>query len=112
VLHEGFRFRDVTNLTGEAKWGSFLEDPQPNTSLRELQPLMISGHALERSELGTIVGPPAHAPPVLIFHSDHANPRANFLPKRKLLKKIWGEVQGHILTLQNRQDYTAKSIER
>lgn len=112
VLEEGWRFRDVTNLTGEAKWGSYLEDPQPGARLFELAPMWISGHAFERAEKGVIVGPPADEPPLLIFHSDHGSPRKNFLPMRKELKKNWGLVCEGILKMQGRQDWNAKDIER
>jgi hypothetical protein len=112
VLNEGFHFRDVTNLTGEAKWGSYLEDPMPGTRLQELAPMWTSGQAVERAEKGTIVGPPADEPPLLIFHSDHGNPRKNFMPKRKLLKKQWGLVCEEVLKQQGRDDWNAKDIER
>merc|ERR1711920_690664 len=39
VLHEGFTFRDVTNLTRHAKWGSYNEEPKEGSRLAELQPL-------------------------------------------------------------------------
>lgn len=41
VLHEGFSFKNVTNITGEAKWGSYLEDPLPGARLAELTPLWL-----------------------------------------------------------------------
>ena len=35
VLTEGFTFRDVTNLTGVAKWGSYAEDAQFRAQLTD-----------------------------------------------------------------------------
>merc|ERR1712066_575904 len=67
VLHEGFTFWDVTNITGEAKWGSYMEDPQPGARLAELRPLWVSGEGLERVERGKLVKLSEQEPPLLIF---------------------------------------------
>jgi len=112
VLHEGFRFRDVTNLTGEAKWGSYLEDPQPGANLAELAPLWTSAQALERAVKGIITGTPADQPPLLIFHSDQGAARRGFMEQRGKLKRAWAEVLGAMLLQQNRSDYSQESIER
>merc|ERR1712216_211696 len=70
VLHEGFTFRDVTNITGEAKWGSYMEDPLPGARLAELEPLWISNQALERVESGVLPEMSKEVPPLLVFHAD------------------------------------------
>jgi len=75
VLHEGFHFKDVTDITGEAKWGSYLEDPRPGARIGELQPLWVSGDAFTRAESGEIGPMSNEAPPLLIFHVDHVGDR-------------------------------------
>merc|ERR1711870_52112 len=67
VLHEGFRFLDVTNITGEAKWGSYMEDPQPGARLTGLDPLWISSKVLVKSSEGKLPLSET-APPFLVFH--------------------------------------------
>lgn len=73
VLHEGFRFRDVTELTGEARWGSYLEEPEPGAQLEPLEPLWISTYAVQRSEGGVIGRLSASQPPLLVFHLDRGD---------------------------------------
>merc|ERR1712039_755180 len=71
VLHEGFRFWDVTNLTGEAKWGSYLEDPMPGAQLNSLAPMWVSMEALSAARRGEIPALSEEQPPLLLFHADH-----------------------------------------
>jgi len=90
VLFEGFRFRDVTNLTGEARWGSYME-------------------ALERVEKGVLPPLPAGAgttPPLLIFHSDKGRSRAS----REKRKAAWEEVLLALLKHHKRDDFDEGSI--
>lgn len=76
VMYKGFRFKDVTNITGQAKWGSFMEDPLPGSRLGELEPLWVSGQAAQRAEEGVISPLSQVAPPLLIFHADQGRLRA------------------------------------
>jgi len=75
VLHEGFDFRDVTNVTGLAKWASFLEDPTPKSRVSELRPLWASAEAVVSSEKGRILALRRDEPPLLVFHVDHEGRR-------------------------------------
>eukprot|EP00927_Polykrikos_kofoidii_P065205 TRINITY_DN60993_c0_g1_i1.p1 TRINITY_DN60993_c0_g1~~TRINITY_DN60993_c0_g1_i1.p1 ORF type:complete len:511 (-),score=50.14 TRINITY_DN60993_c0_g1_i1:267-1772(-) len=71
VLHEGFQFRDVTHITGQASWGSYMEDPQPGARLAELHPLWVSSNAFSRAKR-KIIPDLAPAEPYLVFHVDQA----------------------------------------
>ena len=72
VLHEGYELWDVTHLTNETSWGSFLEVPQPGARLAELEPMWIGADALVMVRQ-TKVGPLSlTTPPLLVFHVDHA----------------------------------------
>jgi len=83
VLHEGYVFRDVTNITGMAKWGSYLEDPQmKGADLAVLEPLWISVETLTKAENGFIQNLSKTAPPLMIFHVDHNSFR---------FKEVWIE---------------------
>jgi len=106
VLHEGFRFKDVTNLTGYAKWGSYLEDPLPNARIGEMQPLWVSSHALVLVEDGFIPALSREAPPLLIFHADQEGSQFYNLTE----KNIWKNLLLELLALQGRTDYTASSF--
>lgn len=75
VLNEGYHFHDVTDQVGLAKWGSYLEDPRPGARVGELRPLWVSGETFTRAESGEIPPLSAEAPPLLIFHVDHAGER-------------------------------------
>lgn len=77
VLNEGFSFRDVTDVTGPAVWGSYLEDPVPGSNFSELRPLWVSGQAVVLSEQGRIRRLSAEEPPLVIFHVDHQEGRFN-----------------------------------
>ena len=77
VLHEGFSFRDVTEWTGPAKWGSYMEDPQPGAKLAPLKPLWVSGQALERVERQVLPPLSDEEPPLLVFHGDQGRSRAH-----------------------------------
>mmetsp|Transcript_94644 Transcript_94644/g.276699 ORF Transcript_94644/g.276699 Transcript_94644/m.276699 type:complete len:292 (+) Transcript_94644:823-1698(+) len=106
ALQEGFRFRDVTNVTGEAKWGSYMEDPLPGARLGELRPLWISGQALERVEDHRLPPLPRDVPPLLIFHSDQGRSRA----KREKRKEEWEAVLLQLLRRRGRRDFNKDSI--
>jgi len=71
MLHEGFRMWDVTNLTGEAKWGSYLEDPPDGARIGELTPLWVSAETYVRAERSIIPPLSKVDPPLIIFHVDH-----------------------------------------
>merc|ERR1712014_361450 len=71
VLHEGFEIMDVTEITKEAKWGSYLEDPQPGSRLGELKPMWASTETVQRAEEGILPALSVSEPPLLIFHNDH-----------------------------------------
>lgn len=85
MMHEGFRIRDVTGLTGEAKWGSYMEDPLPGAQLAPLKPLWVSGGALSMSEQGAIPPMNENVPPLIIFHADKGEARA----KREKIRADW-----------------------
>uniref|UniRef100_A0A7S0A1M6 Uncharacterized protein n=1 Tax=Pyrodinium bahamense TaxID=73915 RepID=A0A7S0A1M6_9DINO len=106
VLREGFRFRDVTNITGEAKWGSYMEDPLPGAKLNELHPLWISGQAAERVEHGVLPPLSAKRPPLLIFHADQGRSRAG----REKNKAVWEVVLLELLKRHGRTDFNKDSI--
>lgn len=91
VLHEGFTFRDVTDITGEAKWGSYMEDPLPGARLAELKPIWFSGEAMERLEQGVLPRLSAEDPPLIIFHADKGKSRANREANRDLWRSAMKE---------------------
>jgi len=91
AMHEGFNFRDVTDITGEAKWGSYMEDPLPGARLAELKPVWISGEALERVENGQLPPMNVEEPPLLIFHADKGRSRANRDANRERWKNVLKE---------------------
>jgi len=95
ILHEGFSFKDVTNLTGEAKWGSYLEDPPANARLDLLEPIWVSGHAMEYMEDGIIPNFSKSNPPLLIYHADKGRSRA----KREQNRENWKMVMKKLLHL-------------
>lgn len=77
MLQEGFSLRDVTNITGPAKWGSYVEDPVKGSNLTKLLPLWASAETVVASENGDIQSLSAKEPPLLIFHVDHRKDRFN-----------------------------------
>jgi len=83
VMHKGFRFKDVSNITGQAKWGSFMEDPLPGSRLGELEPIWVSGQASQRAEEGEIAPLSQAVPPLLIFHADQGRSRARREDRRQ-----------------------------
>lgn len=102
VLYDGWRFRDVTNITRDAKWGSYLEDPIPGSQLGQLKPLWVSAETIDRAE-GGVIGPLSREePPLLIFHADHV-PR--FTYGWPGLSDAWNELMADLIQLQNRTDY-------
>merc|ERR1712060_118893 len=103
--HEGFVFRDVTDLSGEAKWGSYMEDPLPGARFDVLQPMWISGQALERVEKGIIPKLNETAPPLLIFHADQGRSRAH----REQKKIEWEEVVMAFLKSDGRKDFNEQN---
>merc|ERR1712217_86047 len=101
------KFRDVTELTGEAKWGSYMEDPLPNAQLGSLQPLWISSEALDRVEDGQLPPLSTSVPPLLIFHADKGRPRV----RREMTKNEWEQILLAALRLQGRDnDFDEQSI--
>jgi len=106
VMHEGFVFRDVTNLTGMAKWGSYMEDPLPGARIGELEPIWVSSHALTRSEKGVISTFSEDVPPLLLFHADQGPPRTD----REKDRKRWDQVMLEILAQHGRTDYHKGNI--
>eukprot|EP00972_Heterocapsa_arctica_P094149 13884440-Heterocapsa_arctica.AAC.1 len=53
-----------------------MEDPLPGARLAELEPLWISGQALERAESGALPPMSQDAPPLLVFHADQGRVRS------------------------------------
>lgn len=100
VLNEGFRFNDVTDLTGEAKWGSYLEDPMPGSRLAELAPMWVSSEALFSAQRGKVPPLLEDRPPLLIFHVDHNQGRA--VPGLTDEKDLWEVLVLELLAAQNR----------
>merc|ERR1719181_1502497 len=45
IMYEGYHWDDVTDVTGEAKWGSYLEDPLPGSRLRDMHPMWLGSDA-------------------------------------------------------------------
>lgn len=93
ILKEGFHIRDVTPITGEAKWGSYMEDPMPGARLAELSPIWISGEGMERVEQGVIPPMNQAVPPLIIFHADKGRERAG----RERYRQLWKEVMSQIM---------------
>merc|ERR1712048_50165 len=108
VMHEGFRFRDVTNVSGEAKWGSYLEDPLPGARVSELEPLWISAEALSKAERGEIPTMRKTAPPLMIFHADHEALR--FFRGGDEEKILWEKLMLDLLKRHGRTDFDKDSI--
>jgi len=108
AMHEGFHFQDVTNLTGEAKWGSYLEDPMPGARINELQPMWISAEALLRSESGQIPAMSRDVPPLLIFHADHTGYR--YYRRVDGQKSVWEGLVLDLMKLHGRRDFNKDSI--
>eukprot|EP00933_Yihiella_yeosuensis_P020050 TRINITY_DN16174_c0_g1_i1.p1 TRINITY_DN16174_c0_g1~~TRINITY_DN16174_c0_g1_i1.p1 ORF type:complete len:573 (-),score=122.94 TRINITY_DN16174_c0_g1_i1:216-1910(-) len=108
VLHEGFRFRDVTDTTMEAKWGSYLEDPQQGSHLTELNPMWASAETVWRSEDKQISALSTQAPPLLIFHTDHENQR--YTHGGHDYKEMWEKLIVELLKVQGRKDWDANTI--
>eukprot|EP00435_Cladocopium_sp_Y103_P039452 s1780_g10.t1 len=70
MLYEGWDIQDVTNITLEAKWGSYLEDPQENSELAKLRPMWVSSEALSKAQSGKIMALSKEEPPLILFHVD------------------------------------------
>jgi len=90
VLNEGFSFRDVTSISGLAKWGSYLEDPLPGSRLADLHPIWVSAETVVSSERGRIKRLAEDKPPLIIFHVDHDGHRFNVEHYVKLWKPVVG----------------------
>lgn len=109
MLNEGYHINDVTNLTGEAKWGSYLEDPLDGARLDELQPMWISSEALQASWNRKIPKLSMQAPPLLIFHVDHGG--ASILPPHAQAEKgVWEMLVLDLLAIQGRSDFNKDKI--
>lgn len=85
VLHEDFEFRDVTNLTNFAKWGSYLEEPRAGARITDLTPMWISSTVFVMAEKGQIPPLSTNVPPLLVFHVDHEAQRF----KADAFRKKW-----------------------
>jgi len=96
VLHEDFTFRDVTDLTGEAAWGSYMEDPPDGARLGELQPapLWVSAKAVVRVARKVLPPLSKDEPPLLIFHADHETDHFGGDEMRKDWEQILGKMLG------------------
>ncbi|CAJ1372797.1 unnamed protein product [Effrenium voratum] len=108
MLYDGWDIRDVTNITKEAKWGSYLEDPQHGSRLAELRPMWASAETVLREEEGKIASFSEEEPPVLIFHVDHEGLRYSFGGQE--YKELWEQLLLELLTLHKRVDYNAENI--
>eukprot|EP00439_Symbiodinium_sp_Y106_P031725 s4223_g3.t2 len=108
VLHEGFQVRDVTDLAKEARWGSFLEDPQPDSRFAELKPLWASTEAVAAVEMSKAAPFSQESPPLLIFHADHLQMRFTFFGRRH--KFLWESLLLDLLEKHNRTDFDNHSI--
>lgn len=108
VLHHGWDYLDVTDITLEAKWGSYLEDPQFGSRLAELKPMWTSAEALWRAEDDKIPGFSEQQPPLLIFHVDHENLRYSF--GEQAYKQLWETLLLEILKRDKRKDYDQDNI--
>lgn len=76
LMHEGYHWDDVTAVTDNAVWGSYLEDPKPtkgygSSRLAELHPLWLPADANMAIKDGK-VPPMSHIdPPLMHLHVDH-----------------------------------------
>lgn len=101
VLHDGWDFLDVSDTTLEAKWGSYLEDPQLGSRLAELKPMWTSADALGRVEDGSVPAFSEVDPPLLIFHLDHLMEKY----AEPAYKELWKELLLELLKRDKRKDY-------
>eukprot|EP00931_Biecheleriopsis_adriatica_P081745 TRINITY_DN5509_c1_g2_i1.p1 TRINITY_DN5509_c1_g2~~TRINITY_DN5509_c1_g2_i1.p1 ORF type:complete len:469 (-),score=116.74 TRINITY_DN5509_c1_g2_i1:75-1376(-) len=108
MLYEGFDVRDVTNLTLEAKWGSYLEDPQFGSKLAELKPMWASAETVYRIEDEKLPKFSKEEPPLLIFHVDHENLQYSFGGTE--YKVMWELLLLQLLKLHKRKDYSEENI--
>jgi len=108
VIYEGFRFDDVTNITGEAKWGSYLEDPQSFARLDLMKPMWISMEALDRVQKGVLKPLNEDEPPLLIFHADHEGCR--IAPALSEEKALWETLLLELLKCQGRSEFNKDNM--
>jgi hypothetical protein len=75
-MYEGYHMDDVTAVTGNAIWGSYLEDPKPtkgygSSRIAELHPMWLPADAYKAILEGK-VPPMSHIdPPLMHLHVDH-----------------------------------------
>lgn len=108
MLYDGWDIRDVTSITLEAKWGSYLEDPQDGSKLSQLNPMWVSANALSRAEEGRIAKLSTQDPPLLIFHVDHEDLMYSYGGQQ--YKALWETLLLHLLKLHKRIDYGEQNI--
>lgn len=108
-LHEDFSFRDVTPIVGYAKWGSYLEDPQPGARLAELSPMWISGDAMVSWYQQKIGDMNRTDPPLLVFHVDHKRDRFETKSDKKL-HHLWDEAWNTEAQIRKARNLDAESL--
>lgn len=108
MLYEGWDIQDVTNITLEAKWGSYLEDPQENSELAKLQPMWVSSEALSKAQSGKIMALSKEEPPLILFHVDMLDLR--YSAGGHDYKVLWEDLVLALLKLHNRTDYSEENI--
>merc|ERR1712217_305256 len=96
ILHEGFRVRNVTDIAGEASWGSYMEDPPPGSRLGKLQPLWISAKAFVGVEKDILAPLSQEAPPLLVFDADKEASRFG----DEALQKRWQRLLSSLLGIR------------
>merc|ERR1740129_120484 len=110
VLHEGYDVWDVTEITKETGWGSFLEDPQPGSRLAELEPMWIASESLLLARHGLILQLSRKNPPLLVFHIDH---QERSFPDAGAKQK-WEQIANVVIAaakLRDRQDLAKRIAE-
>jgi len=86
ILHEDFLIKDVTDITKEAPWGSYLEDAREGSRLSDLQPVWVGADSLLRAQTGKIKAMNHDQPPLLVFHVDHQHQSFNGYAK---MRRTW-----------------------
>lgn len=105
VLFMGFRFNDVTHLSGEAKWGSYMEDPQDIARLDLIAPppLWVSEQSADLIRKKGL-NMSRESPPLLIFHADHRG--CKLVPDLCKEKQMWTRLLPDFLAEQKRTDFS------
>eukprot|EP00434_Breviolum_minutum_P008536 symbB.v1.2.007530.t1/scaffold462.1/size201456/20 len=100
MLYEGWDVKDVTDVTLEAKWGSYMEDPLENSQLAKLQPMWVSSEALSKAQSGKIMPFDKEAPPLILFHVDMLDLR--YSAGGHDYKVLWEDLLLDLLKVHNR----------